>query len=253
MTEGDWVLADVTNAFHLALFGAQVLSVDGDSDSMSQGMVGIEISSNGLHEILLVAAASGEVVQRIEGTYPTFDFFKGTVGFIKIDRKSVKDAFFLQKYIYNQEDLVVVGGFYEQYPAVSSVDCVYIFRSSVRRTLALNKVTNAIDNPQFLINRIVLAVSLSQDQILVDDIATRRTEILSMDGKIKTTIKTEEGEQALEFSRDSKYVFLSSVRVIQETEQRDLVAYDVASGARTVIRRNFTVGLGQISRMDPRR
>lgn len=249
LSELDWSLRDVTTMFAEVADATSVLAVDcrPAREGHGFGHVGIEVLRNLRHEIVVFDTARGSR-SLLVGEHPGFNFREDCLGFFEINPESVEDAFYIAKLDGSEERMVVSGGFFEPYPAVASPRFFYVFRSSDNRTLRVDIRTNGVDEPSFLNRRIVLAVWGDEERLLVEDRATKAADVVDGSGKVIYPLKIEQPYAAVEFSNNGKYVYVSIARVENLAEVYDFAAYDLASGKLNIIRRNFMVARGQVSR-----
>jgi hypothetical protein len=250
LSEEDWSLREVTDEFSTIVGTRRVLAVDCRVHPRSRefGDIGIEVAQSPYNEILVLDSGRLEVNQRFVGARPGFRLSEGYVGLFKINPETIETAFYIVKLYGREERMVVTGGFFEPYPAVASPRFFYVFRSSDNRTLRVDVRTNVVDEPSFLNRRVVLAVWENDERFLIEDRVTKEKVVLDSSGKIMCSLKIDRPHAAVEFSNNGNYVYVSIARVENSAEIYDFCAYELVSGKLTIIRRNFSVGRGQVSR-----
>lgn len=250
LSETDWVLNDASSDFGVVAGATSVLAVDYRVHPKSRefGDVGIGIVQNLRNEILVLDSESAEVKRRFLGESPGFNLTEGRVGYFKINPETVEDAFYVANINKGEERMSVTGGFLEPYPVVASPRFFYVFRSSNNRTLRVDMRTNLVDEPSFLNRRVVLAVWGNDERFLIEDRFTKEKAVLDSSGKVMCSLKIERPHVAVEFTNNGKFVYVSIARVENSAEVYDFAAYELASGKLNIIKRNFTVARGQVSR-----
>ena len=229
---------------------AGVVSIDrGGTGCGGDGRLGVEIVRNGAHQVLVVDLCNGVITERFTGAKAGFSFDTEHVGVLMLNPSTAADAFYDIDLRTRTTTLVASGGFQEQFPIVASGGKFYVFRSQTNETLRVDTKTGVSDTPEFLKGRLVLAVFDAGGLFLVQDRISRETKIVTDANTIVSVLKLRSGDQALEFSHNGRLVYVSLFRTAGGAEMRDLAAIDIDSGNVTLIKKNFTVGVGQFSRL----